>query len=497
MYLAQALERLVPAAIHIDVVANDMYDVVGDEALVPAKALLLGACRVIPQEHPQITCRLIDVESHGARDGIAPAAAAALVTELSDSSGDPVVAHRRGRRWLQTVDRVYLDLPPSGRRTRPDGVYLITGGLGRVGMVHAEHLARAGAASIILTGRSSLPEERDWGRVLTERADPSAARVRAVVRLRDLGTDVSYFCADAADRAAMASVVAAAQNVHGPINGVIHAAGEPSAYASVMETDASVTDVQLRGKALGAAVLADLVRQRQIDPRELDFCLLVSSISTILGGAGLAAYTAANCYLDALAAAKTGEDRFRGSASTGTRGVSAPPMPKPASCRRAASSCSPGSWREPPDRWRCAATTLRNGTTCGFASRRTGRDAEDRAPGRRSGGVEASVGATSPPALDTAYEAARGPDEQALVEIWEDLLGVAPIGVFDDFFELGGHSTSAIQLVSRLRQELGRECRVQQIFDAPTIAELTRLVVLRRRTGSDTMPSRSWLPLST
>jgi hypothetical protein len=61
---------------------------------------------------------------------------------------------------------------------------------------------------------------------------------------------------------------------------------------------------------------------------------------------------------------------------------------------------------------------------------------------------------------------------------------VGPIGVLDDFFELGGHSLLAIQLVSRLRLELGRECRVQQVFDSPTIAELASLLAAGTATAS-------------
>ena len=478
VHLAQAVERLAAPATHVDVIVAEMHDVVGTETLVPATACLLGACRVIPQEHPQITCRLIDVESSRAPDDAGAGQAGALVAELTDATDDPVVAQRRGRRWLPAIDRVQLDPLPAQTRIRAGGVYLVTGGLGRVGMVHAEHLARAGTGSLVLTGRVPLPPESEWAEVAADPRHPSAARVRGLVRLRGLGADVSYSCADAADRAAMASVVAAAQDAYGPLNGVIHAAGDPSAYASVMETDAAVLDAQLRGKARGAAVLADLVREGRIDARNLDFCILVSSISTILGGAGLAAYAAANCYLDALAAAEN---------------------------RRGSVPWTSVSW----DAWRFGDTGVDDGIvpargeqllarilarapqqvavcTDDLAERYElwVRQPRDGHAGGAAGGPDGAEGLAAttparhvPPAMDHPYEAARGPEEHALVRIWEDLLGVAPIGIFDDFFELGGHSLLAIQLVSRLRQELGRECRVQQVFDAPTIAELTALLV--------------------
>ena len=479
VYLAQALEGLAPAPIHIDVVADGLHEVVGNEALVPAKACVLGACRVIPQEHPRITCRVIDVEPGAARGDRDSGEVEALVTELTAPVGDPVVAHRRGRRWLQTVDRVHLDPSPSQRRTRPDGVYLITGGLGRVGIVHAEYLARTGVRSLVLTGRTSLPDEADW-RVLSEQRHPSTDRVRAMAHLRDLGPDVSYFCVDAAERDAMASMVMAVRETYGPINGVIHAAGEAQSYASVMETDGSVTRGQLRGKALGASVLADLVREGTIDPGELDFCMLVSSLSAILGGAGLAAYAAANCYLDALAA----DENRRGSVpwisvnwdawrfgdteqqdfAEHNRGAAIVPARGEqllarilARAPRQVSVCS-DDLAERYELW------VRQ--PCGLATDAGANPLEEPVA------VQATpVTRHRPPALDNAYLAPRTPHEQALADIWEALLGVGPIGVLDDFFELGGHSLLAIQLVSRVRHELGWDCRVQQVFDAPTIAE--------------------------
>ena len=473
VHLAQAVERLAAPATHVDVIAAEVHDVVGTETLVPATACLLGACRVIPQEHPRITCRLIDVESSYAGDD---ARAGALVAELTDATDDPVVAHRRGRRWLPTIDRVQLDPLPTQARIRAGGVYLVTGGLGRVGMVHAEHLARAGAGSLVLTGRVPLPPESEWAEVAADPRHPSAARVHGLVRLRGLGTDVSYFCADAADRAAMASVVAAAQDAYGPLNGVVHAAGDPSAYASVMETDAAVLEAQLRGKARGAAVLADLVREGCIDARNLDFCMLVSSISTILGGAGLTAYAAANCYLDALAAA---ENR-RGSVpwisvswdawSFGDTGADKGIVPA-----RGEQLLARILARAPQQVAVCTDDLAERYELWVRQPWHTGG-----AAGGPGGAEELAVTTPArhvPPAMDHAYEAARGPEEHALVRIWEDLLGVAPIGIFDDFFELGGHSLLAIQLVSRIRQELGRECRVQLVFDAPTIAQLAALLI--------------------
>jgi len=494
IYLTKALERVAAGPTRVDVVADRLHQVVGDEALSPEKACLLGACRVIPQEHPRITCRLIDVELGADDDSGASAAAEAVVAELSAASCEPVVAYRRGRRWLQTVERFHLDPFSSQRRTRPEGVYLITGGLGRVGMVHAEHLARSGAGSLVLTGRTSLPDEVD-GVVLTDGRDPSTRGAGAIRRLREMGPAVVYARVDASDREGMASLVKTVRETLGPINGVIHAAGNPQGYASVMETNEATTRDQLRGKAMGAKVLAELVHDGTIDSRELDFCMLVSSLSAILGGAGLAAYAAANCYLDALAAEENrygsvpwisvnwdawrpGEQEHRTVGDRERTGTLLPARCEQLLARILASA--PGQVAVSGD-----DLTAQYDLWVRQACARHPDEAQPWEPVVVTATAPVTpVTQHRPPALDNAYLAARTPQERALVDIWESLLGVGPIGVLDDFFELGGHSLLAIQLVSRLRLELGRECRVQQVFDAPTIAELASLLAAGTATAS-------------
>jgi acyl carrier protein len=67
--------------------------------------------------------------------------------------------------------------------------------------------------------------------------------------------------------------------------------------------------------------------------------------------------------------------------------------------------------------------------------------------------------------------------ENVLCEIWQDLLGISRIGVRDNFFELGGHSLLAMQLTSRVQIELGTSLRLASVFQAPTVAEMSDLVL--------------------
>jgi len=94
------------------------------------------------------------------------------------------------------------------------------------------------------------------------------------------------------------------------------------------------------------------------------------------------------------------------------------------------------------------------------------------------------------PGLATPYVAPSGPAEETLTAIWQELLGVSPVGVRDSFFDLGGHSLLASQLVARLAARFGVELPLSDLFDAPTIAELAPRLVQGMSAG----PAEQMIP---
>jgi acyl carrier protein len=75
-----------------------------------------------------------------------------------------------------------------------------------------------------------------------------------------------------------------------------------------------------------------------------------------------------------------------------------------------------------------------------------------------------------------AYVEPRSEVQRTLASIWCELLGVDQVGLQDDFFNLGGHSLLAVQVVSRIRDRLGVELELRQLFEAPTIEELAQQI---------------------
>ncbi|MCP4660196.1 MAG: SDR family NAD(P)-dependent oxidoreductase, partial [bacterium] len=210
VFFAQAwVERFGTAPLRIDVVSDQLRSVTGNEPLRPEKSTLLAPCLVIPQEHPYVACRSIDVAPEERVDR--------LLAEVLGPPDDRFVAWRGGVRRVEAYER--FSGPAAGASFRQGGVYLIIGGLGGIGLAVARHLAATVQARLILTRRSPLPETRDDD---GDAADPVIGRIR---ELETLGAEVMAVSADIADEARMQQLTADARTRFGALHGVIHAAG--------------------------------------------------------------------------------------------------------------------------------------------------------------------------------------------------------------------------------------------------------------------------------
>ncbi|HEY5836728.1 SDR family NAD(P)-dependent oxidoreductase [Streptomyces sp.] len=296
--LAQALssgER--PAVpVTIDVLCRGVYDVTGDEPLRPEHSLLLGAATVIPQETADTSCRVLDVTGIDPRaphdDGLR-----ALLTALTGTAADQPELALRGRHWWsRTFDGA--PLAADGTGLRGGGVYLITGGLGGIGLAMAEHIAAAADRPVLgLLGRSAFPPPADWDTWLAahDADDPTSTRIRRLRHLEDLGARVLVLHADVTDEEQTQRAVRELRASAGPLNGVVHAAGSPSQGMIVTKSPADADRV-LAAKTHGVLVL-----DRACRDDDLDFMLLCSSVTAVLGGPGQSDYAAANAFLDAFA----------------------------------------------------------------------------------------------------------------------------------------------------------------------------------------------------
>ncbi len=173
-----------------------------------------------------------------------------------------MIALRGGERWVERFEPVPLSGTDERRLPwRERGVWLITGGLGGLGLVLAGELARSVRARLVLTGRGGLPPREEWPGWLAAHgeSDATSRRIRGVQRLEELGAEVLVVAADVADEAAMGEAVRQARERFGPIQGAIHAAGLPGGgviQLKTAEAAARVLAPKLQGTRALAAALA-------------------------------------------------------------------------------------------------------------------------------------------------------------------------------------------------------------------------------------------------
>ena len=299
VFLAQALgKQNATDEWKLTVVSNGIQEVIGEELLYPEKATILGPIRTIPKEYPNITTLSIDVVLPQPGSESEQKLITHLLNELQTTSSEGIIAYRGHHRWVQTFEPVRLEKSEQGRqRLREEGVYLITGGLGGIGLVLAEYLAHTVRAKLILTGRSAFPARSEWEKWLNSHDDRDQVgkKIRKLQELEKLGAEVLVVSADVANLSQMQRAIAKAIRCFGKINGVIHAAGVP-AGGIIQRKTLEMVESTFASKVKGTVVLDSLLKDMQ-----LDWFVLCSSLSSILGAFGQVDHCAANAFLDAFA----------------------------------------------------------------------------------------------------------------------------------------------------------------------------------------------------
>ncbi len=456
--------------ISLTIVTRDGYEVVGTETIDPMMALAIGPCLASMHEYAGLNSRIVDVSSATAD---AKVLAQQLAADLAEPRQSTVTAYRANARWSRTIDRI----PPFLMRSphaalRKNGVYLITGGLGALGLALSRHLAENYQAHLILTGRTPLPPREEWGSITAKpsKADNRLLRViRGIEKIEAARGRVMLGTADVCDLSRMQTVVRAAYDKFGEIHGVIHAAGVPGTTPIGLKTPEELDEV-LRPKMLGLAVLEQVFAGRR-----LDFLALFSSTSAIWGRVGQVDYTAANAYLDSCAIRNWGRAEW-------------PTI-----------SINWDNWREvgmavethragPGQARQVRGLSTKDGVYA-FSQALVARQPQvivraSRAQPLRQAGAPAQVRAATPakaivkpkgyprPALAQPYQAPANDLETQLAALWSELLMITPIGRDDNFFELGGHSLLGLQLLPKIRDKYKVALEPRELFANPTVAKL-------------------------
>lgn len=438
------------APLQLEVIGSGWYNITGEESLVPARALALGAVKAIPLEFNNILCRAIDHAGH------TPKVINALWQELHFVTTDEEVAIRGGNRYVKDFQQLSFELPEAGTSFRRNATYLITGASGGMGKTFARHLARTYAANLILVSRSM--------------ADPETIR-----ELQAAGIKTYFIQADVTDAALLREQLAMAEAITGPVRGVIHTAGLGDFAGIIVKRTPQDDAAVFAPKVGGTAVLSKL-----FGDRELDFMVHCSSNAASVALFGQVAYIAANLYQDAVAAT--------GHAGYPVISIEWPTLKETGMAVKAVAHMSRDQQTH----------VLKDGITPAEAIQVLEAALQVKLPvqiaavtdfaafARQAMAARKAADTITPeaasytererPDLSAGYAAPETPTEQVLAVIVQRLLGLNKVGLDDVFFELGGDSLKGLVLIRRIKKELGVELTLKQFFDNQTVRQMGQVV---------------------
>ena len=490
LFIAKALCRQnITKPLELIVVTNNVHHTNGQEELIPEKGTVLGACKVIPQEYPNITCRNIDITIPESKTSQETQLINQMMAELAIQSSDLVVAYRGSHRWVQTTEpRQLKEVEKETTRFRKGGVYLIAGDfIGSLGLVFAEYLAQTLQAKIILIGNIGLPQRDQWSQWLKNHAeqDTVSKYIKKILALEESGTELLMIEAEPANIEQMQTAINQAYKSFDRIHGVFYVtpmSNEKSSF-SIQEIRRDESELQFKSKVYGLYVLEKILQDK-----ELDFCLLQSSLSSIVGGLGLIAYSAANLFIDSFvikinqknivpwscinwdAVQYHQQERKDDAVGTSLTDLAMTPNEAWDVCQRVLAIASASQFIVSPGDLQARINTW----------------IERKSLHKTNDSQEGLLSQHSRPSLQTAYIAPSNEIEQRIAKIWQEILGVEQIGVNDNFFELGGHSLLAVQVTSRLREIFEVELPLKSIlFDAPTVAGIANVITEKQQQQED------------
>lgn len=459
-------------------ITSGIQSVTGNETICAEKSAMLGPCKVISQEYHHIKCWNIDVEDvPEVMSWKEQVLVDLIVQEIMQPGKDQLVAYRHRKRWVQSYKHLPLQkedgLP---KMIRPNGVYLITGGLGGIGFVLSKMLAKEGNVHLYLTGRTALPPRNEWASYVQQANADEAQRTRIekVLELERLGATVEAVQANAGNLDQMKHVFDAIRKKHGGVHGVFHAAGLPgsTSFRAIKDIPSTLAqgEDQFQSKVKGLDVLEQLLEKEQAD-----FCLLFSSISALLGGLGFSAYSAANLYMDAFAARLNQHSQtpwmcvnwdawnFWGELES-TIGESINEL-----------AILP---EEGAELFQYVLSSRQNRhmlVSTGNLDERIGQwlSLESKAAESED---SYEVSKHERPELGNPYVAPRNETEKAICQVWQDFMGMEQVGIHDNFFDLGASSLDIVQVTNRLNQALQTNEAVVTLFTYPSVAELAKYI---------------------
>lgn len=266
-----ALEKLSKFSITIDIITENAVCIESDALVNPVATSLGGMARVVSLEHPNVKCKSIDLPD------TRNIAVDLIAQEILSSESEQQVVYRKSERFIPRFKKLQVK-KVSDFECSTDGWYIITGGLGGVGLSIARWLIESGVKKLLLVTRRKKIDKQVINDLLT---------------LRPYAIDVDVASLDVADEASLDNFLV--KKKINKVEGIFHAAGVLN-DSLIQKTSIEMLDKVLHPKVNGVLALHKLSLKFQ--PK---FFVVFSSIASVIGSVGQVSYAAANAFLDGFA----------------------------------------------------------------------------------------------------------------------------------------------------------------------------------------------------
>lgn len=442
----------------ITIVTNRLHKVLSIDQVNYSQSFLLGLFNVLPQEFP-VTCCNIDIDLREEEQGLVKK----LIEELNCNKSSSMYALRSdGSRWEQDYQKNSADIDPKHKGViKPEGVYLVVGGLGNLGFVLAEYLIKEYNAKVVLTGRKQITENKDSNELNQEL---SLKRMQA---LRGLSKNVIYYSVDVANAVDFERLVIEVESSLGSINGVIHAAGNtnPNDFELIEDISFEKAQSMFYPKVKGIENIYEVFKNSQID-----FVWIGSSLSAGIGGIRFSSYSAANLYMNYFVHCKNlpnwkcvclSETLFIED-NILEEGQLHPKALKPA---EVAELFEWSLWiKNIPVFWQSVRDMV-------LRMANVNTDKEQAKAGNNHV-IKQDEKLAHPRRLLKDHIIPMNETEKNLTLIVENLFGIDDVGVEDNFFEIGGDSLKAMMLLRAIKKKFSINLSLKDFFKCQTIREM-------------------------
>lgn len=282
--------------VSMHVLTSDVYSYDLGTTFNPALALISGLTLGASLEFSNMNIRNIDVVLPKIETYNEQVMLKLIANELIEKSDERIVVLHGKNRYKLAFEKIYdYDLIKT-QKLKSNGTYVITGGIGGVGLVLADFLTKEYNSNVILLTHSNFPAKTEWGKLLaSEGADKKTLkRIKQLMLFEQRNQNVKLLKADASNLSEMEDVFRYVISEYGTLDGIIHSAGNPDGNL-IKDVSPDKVKYVLKPKVTGSKVISNLVEKLKLD---LDFIVYCSSTNSFLPKIGNALHTSANLFMD-------------------------------------------------------------------------------------------------------------------------------------------------------------------------------------------------------